>query len=229
MKKRKCLAALLSLAMLGGCAGVQPNPTAAPTETNAPAPAETMPETLSFAADRVYSSDKKLSNEEIAEQYADLSPKLRSWGVRNPEDQISAEGLAYINECRAEMDRYFAENGGEEARQYAMENGMYDFLLDDRRIFPAADGGLFAVYGYRMNGALDANYYDIYFISDSEEKLLYSERRRQGDTRFLGNGEKLMMILFDRQIQPYCVLDQDGNLSYYWDTAVVVPEEEATS
>lgn len=161
-------------------------------------------------ASRVYSYDYALSDEELAEGYADLSAKLYPYGKENAEQTISAEGLAHMNEARAEMDRHFAENGSEEDRKYAEENGMYDFMLEDRQFFPAADGGLFAVYGYRMLGELCASYYDVFFLSASEETLLYTGQHSQLSTDFLGNGEKLMMISENGQYGLICVLDRNG-------------------
>ena len=172
------------------------------------------PEESRAEASRVYSYDYALSDEEIAEQYADLSAKLYPSGKENAEQTISAEGLAYMNEQRAEMDGYFSENGSEEDRKYAEENGMYDFMLNDRQFFPAADGGLFAVYGYRMLGELCASYYDVFFLSASEETLLYTGQHTQISTDFLGNGEKLMMISENGQYGLFCVLDRSGEFTW---------------
>ncbi len=163
---------------------------------------------------RIFSYDYALSDEELAEQYADLSAKLYPSGKENAEQTISAEGLAYMNEQRAEMDRYFAENGSEEDRKYAEENGMYDFMLEERQFFPAADGGLFAVYGYRMLGELCASYYDIFFLSASEETLLYSGEHTQIDTDFLGNGENLMIVSPSGAYGVFCILDWSGEFTW---------------
>lgn len=178
-------------------------------------------------ASRVYSYDCALSDGELAERYADLSAKLYSCGKENAEQTISAEGLAYMNEARAKMDQYFDENGGEEERSYAKENGMYDFMLEDRQFFPAADNGLFAVYGYRMLGALCASYYDVFFLSASEETLLYSGQLLQADTDFLGNGEKLMIVSPSGAYGVFCVLDRSGELTRLnpRECEIVVPAE----
>lgn len=164
---------------------------------------------------RVYSYDYALSEEEIAERYADLSAKLYSYGKENAEQTISAEGLAYMNKQRMEMDRYFSENGSEEDQKYAEENGMYDFMLEDRQFFSAADGGLFAVYGYRMLGDLCASYYDVFFLSASEETLLYSGQHTQIETDFLGDGEKLMIVSPSGAYGVFCVLDRSGELTWF--------------
>lgn len=171
-------------------------------------------------ASRVYSYDYALSDEEIAEQYADLSAKLYPYGKENAEQTISAEGLAYFTEIR---DRYLEEygDGDEEVIR------MYDFMLDERQFFPAADGGLFAVYGYRMLGELCASYYDIFFLSASEETLLYTGPQAQIDTDFLGNGEKLMIFFYNRQLMPYCILGRDGESTWFnfRECEVVVPDK----
>lgn len=178
-------------------------------------------------ASRVYSYDYALSDEELAEGYADLSAKLYPYGKENAEQTISAEGLAHMNEERAEMDRFFSENGSEEDRKYAEENGMYDFMLEDRQFFRAADGGLFAVYGYRMLGAAWATYYDVFFLSALEETLIYTGPQMQIDTDFLGNGEKLMIFFYNRQLMPYCILDRDGESTWFnfRECEVVVPDK----
>lgn len=165
-------------------------------------------------ASRVYSYDCALSDGELAEQYADLSAKLYPSGKENAEQTISAEGLAYMNEQRAEMDRYFFENGSEEDRKYAEENGMYSFMLEDRQFFPAADGGLFAVYGYRMLGAAWATYYDVFFLSALEETLLYSGPHEQVNTDFLGNGENLMIVSPSGAYGVFCILDRNGEFTW---------------
>lgn len=177
-------------------------------------------------ADRVYSRDHMLSDEEIAERYPELSAKLPPIGAENPEQTISAEGLAYIKEQRMEMDRVFSENGSEEDQKYAEENGMYDFMLEDRQFF-AADGGLFAVYGYRMLGELCASYYDIFFLSASEETLLYTGQHTQIGTDFLGNGEKLMMLSENGRYGIFSIFDQNGQMWTFDPSAceIVAPEE----
>lgn len=162
---------------------------------------------------RMYSYDNALSEEEIAERYASLSEKLLPFGKENAEQMISAEGLSYMNERRAEMDRYFSENGGEEERKYAEGNGMYDFMREDRQFFPA-DGGLFAVYGYRMLGEACATYYDVFFLSASEETLLYSGQHAQVTTDFLGDGERLMIVSPNGTYGVFCVLDRSGELMW---------------
>lgn len=178
-------------------------------------------------ASRVYSYDYALSDEELAEGYADLSAKLYPYGKENAEQTISAEGLAHMNEERAEMDRFFSENGSEEDRKYAEENGMYDFMLEDRQFFRAADGGLFAVYGYRMLGAAWATYYDIFFLSASEETLLYSRPYEQIDTDFLGNGEKLMIVSPSGAYGVFCILDRSGEMMWLdpQECGIAVPAE----
>lgn len=175
---------------------------------------------LCVEADRVYSHDYALSDGELAERYADLSAKLYPYGEENAEERISAEGLAYFTEIR---DRYLEEygDGDEEVIR------MYDFMLEERLFFPAADGGLFAVYGYRMLGALCASYYDVFFLSASEETLLYSGQLSQTGTDFFGNGEKLMMISKDGKYGLFCIFDRDGQIWTFNPSVceIVVPDE----
>lgn len=171
-------------------------------------------------ASRVYSYDYALSDEDLAERYADLSAKLYPYGEENAEQTISAEGLAYFTEIR---DRYLEEygDGDEEVIR------MYDFMLEERLFFPAADGGLFAVYGYRMLGALCASYYDVFFLSASEETLLYSGQLSQTGTDFFGNGEKLMMISKDGKYGLFCIFDRDGQIWTFNPSVceIVAPDE----
>ena len=158
-------------------------------------------------ASRVYSSDSALSDGELAEQYADLSAKLYPSGKENAEQTISAEGLVYFIEI---CDRYLEEYGDGDIEVIR----MHDFMLEDRQFFPAADGGLFAVYGYRMLGAAWATYYDVFFLSASEETLLYSDPHSQIDTDFLGNGEKLMIVSPSGAYGVFCVLDRSGEMTW---------------
>lgn len=214
MKKTVCLAFVTMALLLCSCAKTPSEPLSDPEESRAD-------------TSRVYSYDYALSDEELAERYADLSAKLYPSGKENAEQTISAEGLAYIKEQRTEMDRYFSENGSEEDRKYAEENGMYDFMLEERLFFPAADGGLFAVYGYRMLGELCASYYDIFFLSATEETLLYTGQHSQIDTDFLGNGEKLMMISGNGRYGIFSVFDRSGQLWTFDPSAceIVAPDE----
>ncbi|MCM1333475.1 MAG: hypothetical protein NC084_03385 [Bacteroides sp.] len=209
MKKRtRSLSLLLTLALCG-CA------------TEADAPTE-----LTFAVERVYSPDYALSDEELAERYADLLPKLYPFGAENVEERISAEGLAYFTEIRERALEDYALGEYEEQDEEALRE-MYDFMLDERHFFPAADGGLFAVYGYRLIGGEYAAFYDVFYLSVSEEALLYSERLPQVSADFLGNGEKLMIFLYDMPLAPCRILDRYGETGRIgsWDIEVVVPAD----
>lgn len=155
---------------------------------------------------RIYSYDYALSEEEIAERYPELSEKLLPFGTENAEQTISAEGLSYFNEIR---DSFLAEGGEEE-----VANEMFDFMREDRHFFPAGDEGLFAVYGYRLIGGTYSTYYDVFFLSASEETLLYSGQYPQDTTDFLGNGEKLMIVSPQGKHGVFCVLDRSGEITW---------------
>ncbi len=151
---------------------------------------------------RIYSYDYALSEEEVAERYPDLSEKLLPFGKENVRQTVSAEGLSYFNEIR---DSFLAEGGEEE-----VADEMFDFMREDRHFFPAGDEGLFAVYGYRLIGATNADYYDVFFLTASEETLLYSIQSSQ--VAFLGNGEKLMIVSPQGKYGVFCVLDRSGEI-----------------
>lgn len=151
---------------------------------------------------RIYSYDSALSEEEVAERYPDLSEKLLPFGKENVRQTVSAEGLSYFNEIR---DSFLAEGGEEE-----VADEMFDFMREDLHFFPAGDEGLFAVYGYRLIGATNADYYDVFFLTASEETLLYSIQSSQ--VAFLGNGEKLMIVSPHGKYGVFCVLDRSGEI-----------------
>lgn len=130
--------------------------------------------------------NEPLSSVQAEEQYGDFYSAPES-----AESIMSTAAGEFFAEVKQDLIDKFGEDN-----EY---NGMYKIYIDDIRIYPAY-GGVFAVYGFRFGGALDAIWYDIHFVNSDSDETIYSGKHYISDIHTIGNGEKLFLLWNDGEL-----------------------------
>lgn len=137
---------------------------------------------------------------------------------KSAESVISKAGEEWFAQSQKEIYEMI-EAMGDDVRED--DRSLAKIWIDDIRVYPAGDG-LFALYGFRLGGALDPTWYDIHFINSDYDEIIYSGHHYIGDIHTVGNGEKLFLLWSDGELSS---MDKAGKTEQF--CKVTPPNDDA--
>ena len=120
------------------------------------------------------------------------------------EEMLSSDGAEYFSTA---YDEQMRENAIDPDNPDSY--GVFDIVMDDVRIYPA-DGGLYALYGFRISGGQSAVWYDIHYVSEDGDSIIYSGFHPQSDIHAVSNGESLFLLWNEGELSS---MDSAGGVS----------------
>lgn len=152
-----------------------------------------------------------VSVEEITQAHPKIGEHLNS---------IDFDGIDTFEEYDEIMSdkakEFFEDTAADLGAANIAREELYRYAFDVKNYFTAADG-IFAVYGMRWAQAQNANYFEVYYLTDDENKLIYSEPCRLRDVAFLCDGSSLYFV-HDGGI--LSVIGSDGEIKELYDARI---------
>lgn len=158
-----------------------------------------------------YSWSGGVSVEEVTQAHSKIGERLNG---------IDFDGIDTFEEYDEIMSdkakKFFEETVAELGATDIAEEELYRYAFDVKNYFTTADG-IFAVYGMRWAQAQNANYFEVYYLTDDEDSLIYSEPCRLRDVAFICDGSSLYFV-HDSGI--LSVINSDGEIKELYDARV---------